>query len=56
MAIARQLQGKIAEAIRQNSRKELHRMHSGKYSISDPAGVFSISRLPVYRTLARAAL
>jgi DNA invertase Pin-like site-specific DNA recombinase len=40
----------------EKQQRELRRMHStGKYSISDLAELFSISRPTVYRTLARAA-
>ena len=56
MAIARakdKLRGKQPK-LSEKQRKELRRMHgSGKYSISDIAELFSISRPKGYRTLAR---
>ena len=58
MAIARakgKLRGKRPK-LSEKQQKELHRMHgTGRYSISDLAELFSISRPTVYRTLARAA-
>ena len=58
MAIARakgKLRGKQPN-LSEKQQRELRRMHStGKYSISDLAELFSISRPTVYRTLARAA-
>ena len=58
MAIARakgKLRGKQPK-LSEKQQRELRRMHStGKYSISDLAELFSISRPTVYRTLARAA-
>ena len=58
MAIARakgKLRGKQPK-LSERQQRELRRMHStGKYSISDLAELFSISRPTVYRTLARAA-
>ena len=58
MAIARakgKLRGKRPK-LSDKQQKELRRMHSTrKYSISDLAELFSISRPTVYRTLARAA-
>jgi len=57
MAIARakgKLRGKQPK-LSENQQKELRRMRgTGKYSISDLAELFSISRPTVYRTLARA--
>jgi len=57
MAIARakgKLRGKQPKLSEKQS-KELRRMHdTGKYSISDLAELFTISRPTVYRTLARA--
>ena len=51
MAIAR-AKGKL----RGKQQRELRRMHgTGKYSISDLADVFAISRPTVYRALARTA-
>jgi DNA invertase Pin-like site-specific DNA recombinase len=58
MAIARQgqVRGKQPK-LSDKQQKELRRMHStGKYSISDLAELFSISRPTVYRTLARTAI
>jgi DNA invertase Pin-like site-specific DNA recombinase len=59
MAIARakgKLRGKQPK-LSDKQQKELRRMHgTGKYSISDLAELFSISRPTVYRTLARTAL
>jgi DNA invertase Pin-like site-specific DNA recombinase len=59
MAIARakgKLRGKQPK-LSGKQQKELHRMHdTGKYSISDLAELFSVSRPTVYRTLARKAL
>jgi DNA invertase Pin-like site-specific DNA recombinase len=56
MAIARakgKLRGKQPK-LSDKQQKELRRMHgTGKYSISDLAELFSISRPTVYRTLAR---
>jgi predicted DNA-binding protein YlxM (UPF0122 family) len=50
--VSEKLQPKLSE----KQQKELRRMHgTGKYSISDLAELFSISRPTVYRTLARAA-
>jgi predicted DNA-binding protein YlxM (UPF0122 family) len=58
MAIARaqgKLQGKQPK-LSEKQQKELCRMHgSGKYSISDLAELFSVSRPTVYRTLHRVA-
>jgi DNA invertase Pin-like site-specific DNA recombinase len=58
MAIARakgKLRGKRPK-LSDKQQKELHRMHdTGKYSISDLAELFSVSRPTVYRTLARKA-
>ena len=58
MAIARakgKLRGKQPK-LSEKQQRELRRMHNtGKYSISDLAELFSISRPTVYRTLARAA-
>ncbi|MGO9801612.1 MAG: recombinase family protein [Candidatus Binatus sp.] len=58
MAIARakgKLRGKQPK-LSEKQQKELHRMHgTGKYSISDLAELFSISRPTVYRSLARTA-
>ena len=58
MAIARakgKLRGKQPK-LSDKQQKELHRMHgTGRYSISDLAELFSISRPTVYRTLARSA-
>jgi DNA invertase Pin-like site-specific DNA recombinase len=58
MAIARakgKLRGKQPK-LSDKQQKELHRMHdTGKYSISDLAELFSVSRPTVYRTLARKA-
>ncbi len=58
MAIARakgKLRGKQPK-LSENQRKELRKMHdTGKYSISDPAELFSASRPTAYRTLARTA-
>jgi DNA invertase Pin-like site-specific DNA recombinase len=57
MAIARakgKLRGKQPK-LSDKQQQELRRMHgTGKYSISDLAELFSISRPTVYRTLARA--
>jgi DNA invertase Pin-like site-specific DNA recombinase len=59
MAIARakgKLRGKQPK-LSDKQQKELCRMHgTGKYSISELAELFSISRPTVYRTLARAAI
>jgi DNA invertase Pin-like site-specific DNA recombinase len=56
MAIARakgKLRGKRPK-LSDKQQKELHRMYStGRYSISDLAELFSVSRPTVYRTLAR---
>ena len=56
MAIARakgKLRGKQPK-LSDKQQKELCRMHgTGKYSISDLAELFSVSRPTVYRTLAR---
>lgn len=58
MAIARakgKLRGKRPK-LSDKQQKELHRMYdTGKYSISDLAELFSVSRPTVYRTLARKA-
>jgi len=58
MAIARakgKLRGKRPK-LSEKQQKELRRMHgTGRYSISDLAELFSISRPTVYRTLARTA-
>jgi DNA invertase Pin-like site-specific DNA recombinase len=58
MAIARakgKLRGKRPK-LSDKQQKELHRMHgTGRYSISDLAELFSVSRPTVYRTLARSA-
>jgi DNA invertase Pin-like site-specific DNA recombinase len=58
MAIARakgKLRGKRPK-LSDKQQKELHRMHdTGKYSISDLAELFSVSRPTVYRTLPRKA-
>jgi DNA invertase Pin-like site-specific DNA recombinase len=57
MAIARakgKLRGKQPK-LSDKQQQELRRMHrTGKYSISDLAELFSISRPTIYRTLARA--
>ena len=56
MAIARargKLRGKQPK-LSDRQQRELCRMHAtGEYSISDPAELFSVSRLTVYRTLNR---
>jgi DNA invertase Pin-like site-specific DNA recombinase len=56
MAIARakgKLRGKQPK-LSDKQQKELRRMHgTGKYSISDLAELFSVSRPTVYRTLGR---
>lgn len=58
MAIARakgKLRGKQPK-LSDKQQQELHRMHdTGRYSISDLAELFSISRPTVYRTIARTA-